>query len=77
MDRIVRRGRCVRADLGGGAFVLFVDVPATLSAETRDALNELVRAARKAIAVDQERQGRDPDEGVRGSEPAPGKDARG
>jgi len=51
VDRIVRRGRCVRADLGGGAFVIFVDVPADLAPETCEALNELVRVARAGIAA--------------------------
>lgn len=56
MDRIVRRGRCVRADLGGGAFVLFVDVPKDLSPDTRSALNALVLALRDAIAAEQRKK---------------------
>jgi hypothetical protein len=72
---VIRRGRCVRADLGGGAFVLFVDVPDTLSAETRAVLNEVVLRARAAIAADLERKGRKANGGVQGSQPAPGEDA--
>ena len=52
---MIRRGRVVRADLGDGAFVLFVDLPDRLSPETREALNKLVLTARAAIAAEKEK----------------------
>jgi len=54
MAGIIRRGRVVRADLGGGAFVLFVDLPDRLSPETRGALNKLVLTVRAAITAEKE-----------------------
>ena len=48
--KIVRRGRCTALLLdSGGARIVFVDLPETMSEATRDALNELAVRALEAV----------------------------